>query len=435
MHWFRCATLVFSVVIVIIAECIGLVDTFPHDCGRHEPLYRRIYEDLLDWQANGITEDMRKGLFNINRYESPWRFGIYTTLLVSNGRVYVTDRAYDPAKPDVMDRHMLPMLMDVLETATRYQLPDLELAISNSDYPPPQSWLNNENRTRSVYGIWAKSPGTAAITIPYSDHHRSECNNMPKYANSLDDLHKAIFTTATLNPAHQAWSQRQDKAFTRYRGFCTFWVGNQLSWHLADDSGVECPRKHLLQLQKQYPHDLDVQDVSTNGKSIVLLNHSNYRYLIYTDGWSSSSKMEFYSILGSTVLKQEGPIKAYFTHAMHAFEHYIPWYTRHRTDVMDALWWARSNPSKAEQISRNAQQFVREHLSHDARICYWQKLFEEVGRYMRYTPKCDSTVPMCVPLEEVVLDIVSKTGHCSNASGVLALQRLWSQTNGSGVLN
>jgi hypothetical protein len=50
------------------------------------------------------------------------------------------------------------------------------------------------------------------------------------------------------------------------------------------------------------------------------------RYIISTDGWTASSKLEKYLLMGSTVLKQASPLIAYYYAAMSPWVHYVPFF-------------------------------------------------------------------------------------------------------------
>jgi hypothetical protein len=47
---------------------------------------------------------------------------------------------------------------------------------------------------------------------------------------------------------------------------------------------------------------------------------------VSTDGWTASSKLEKYLLLGSAVLKQDSPLRAYYYDAMTPWLHYAPFY-------------------------------------------------------------------------------------------------------------
>lgn len=348
---------------------------------------------------------------------------IFAVLLISQGKVYVTHLGQKPGEGDLQDRDLMPMFLDILETASRFKLPDVELLLSNCDSFPKQVVRLESNKRIPLVALWVHSRQYATLTIPYSDQYREGCKNKHSAEPSLDELYKLAFDDPN-SPAHTPWLQRKDIAFTRYNQFRPLYISPYeplKSVPMLNGEKVKFPRLHVKELGQRYPQYLDVQLNDRDFKPMI--NHSRYRYLIYTDGFAVSTKMEFYAMLGSTVIKQVGPVTSYFMHALHPFEHFIPFYNRHPTDLIDSLLWARNHTHLAMKIARNLQLFARQHLTHDARICYWRKVFEEAAALLRYTPSCDSLVKMCVPLEERVMTLVDKTGKCGEVREVEEIRR------------
>lgn len=58
------------------------------------------------------------------------------------------------------------------------------------------------------------------------------------------------------------------------------------------------------------------------------------RYLMSTDGWSATSKLDKYLLLGSVVLKQESPKYGWFYKALQPMENYVPFFKEAPDDVL-----------------------------------------------------------------------------------------------------
>ncbi|MEW5310913.1 MAG: hypothetical protein WDW38_002667 [Sanguina aurantia] len=124
-----------------------------------------------------------------------------------------------------------------------------------------------------------------------------------------------------------------------------------------------------------------------------------YRYLVNTDGWTVSSKMERYLLLGSAVLKQGSHRFAYYGDALQPFVHYVPFYEDNATDILQAVAWLRSHDKEARAIAEAGREFALAHLNRDSRLCYWRLLMEGYGKLFMYKPTCRSH-KICVPILE-----------------------------------
>jgi hypothetical protein len=120
---------------------------------------------------------------------------------------------------------------------------------------------------------------------------------------------------------------------------------------------------------------------------------------VSTDGWTASSKLEKYMLMGSTVLKQASPLVAYYYAALTPWVHYVPFYQYHTADILETVAALRANDAQAKAIAQNAYRFARLHLARPARLCYYRELFARMAPLYRYKPSCKDR-PMCVPLLE-----------------------------------
>ena len=116
-----------------------------------------------------------------------------------------------------------------------------------------------------------------------------------------------------------------------------------------------------------------------------------------TDGWTASSKLEKYMLMGSTVLKQASPLVAYYYAALTPWVHYVPFYQYHTADILETVAALRANDAQAKAIAQNAYRFARLHLARPARLCYYRELFARMAPLYRYKPSCKDH-SMCVPL-------------------------------------
>ena len=64
------------------------------------------------------------------------------------------------------------------------------------------------------------------------------------------------------------------------------------------------------------------------------------RYVVYADGYATSTKLERYLLLGSTVLKQDSPYTAYFHDALVDYVHHVPFWRHNATDILQVSNYA-----------------------------------------------------------------------------------------------
>ena len=56
--------------------------------------------------------------------------------------------------------------------------------------------------------------------------------------------------------------------------------------------------------------------------------------MVYADGYATSTKLERYLVLGSTLLKQDSPFTAYFHGALEDYVTHIPFWRHNATDIL-----------------------------------------------------------------------------------------------------
>ena len=83
-----------------------------------------------------------------------------------------------------------------------------------------------------------------------------------------------------------------------------------------------------------------------------------HRYLVSTDGWGVSAKLEKSLLLGCTVLKAGSPMFAHFYSAMLPWVHYVPFYQHHEEDILQAVAALKADDALARRIAANGAKFA-----------------------------------------------------------------------------
>ncbi|KXZ42486.1 hypothetical protein GPECTOR_142g707 [Gonium pectorale] len=176
-------------------------------------------------------------------------------------------------------------------------------------------------------------------------------------------------------------------AFGRWNRFCAFY--NYEMGYLPSKERYECPREWLPLLAEQNPDVLDVcylgpQD---NGQvpvdPVPLARQNEYRYLVSTDGWAISSKLDKYLLLGSLIIKADSSRFGYYYDALKPDVHFVRCMNRSKSDLLEVVRWAQAHDAEAAAIAMRARRFAVRNLCRPARLCFYRTLLEELGRRMR----------------------------------------------------
>jgi hypothetical protein len=100
---------------------------------------------------------------------------------------------------------------------------------------------------------------------------------------------------------------------------------------------------------------------SVNNTFVSLPDHCKYRFLIDLQARGYSGRLKLLMFSGRLLFVQDRPWKEYFHTQLKPFEHYLP-VRADLSDLMERLDWARANPSKVDQIAKQAQEFAVKNL-------------------------------------------------------------------------
>lgn len=171
------------------------------------------------------------------------------------------------------------------------------------------------------------------------------------------------------------WDKKEDKIF--WRGALS---GNNLNMETLD----KFPRLSLNIISKLYPDLIDakttnrVSDATKSGLEAATVldilfgkdytnfttmeDHLQYKYLASIDGATCAWKrVPGIMLSNSVLLKQETSFMEWFYPAMKPYVHYIPMDSR-LTNIFQQLDWMKAHDDEVQQISKNAQNFVKNEL-------------------------------------------------------------------------
>ncbi|KAG2488332.1 hypothetical protein HYH03_013022 [Edaphochlamys debaryana] len=290
---------------------------------------------------------------------------------------------------------LIGFLLELYETSKVYKLPDLEFAYNGDDdaSSPAFDWKTPGSFTEAKFHggpfpivAWSKHKDSFALSVPYSGAFRCPDDSWDLIFARFDEF------------ARLPWSERKQKALGRWNLFCGDYVETMPP--LANGEEFVCPRLHLPKLTPQHSNLMDIGFIGQGPDTVPpvpLMHQHAYRYLVSTDGWAISSKFDKYLLLGSAVIKAASNRFGFYYDALRPGEHYLECMRDNRTDLVDAILWARSHDDEAARIAANAQRFAARHLNRPARLCFYRTLLQELGKRMKYTPSCADR-KMCIPL-------------------------------------
>ncbi|UJR16899.1 hypothetical protein I4U23_003797 [Adineta vaga] len=154
-----------------------------------------------------------------------------------------------------------------------------------------------------------------------------------------------------------------------------------------------------IDIAKQYPHTMDIKDVSWNASVdrfayaasntyMTLEEHCNYKYLAHLEGSSYSSRLKYLLLCGSPVLYN--PVQyweEYWYHLLRDGENIVVFEkARDEAALNKMIDYLLQNENKMKRIGRKGQQLVQDYLNEHAVSCYWWKLTHEYGKLLGYKP-------------------------------------------------
>jgi len=176
------------------------------------------------------------------------------------------------------------------------------------------------------------------------------------------------------------WDQKINKLF--WRGGST---GSSSKYSYSIENFDKLARLKLVMLSKLYPDSIDAEitfyggefSKDNDGKDLkTVLNllfgdkrervqevdHLKYKYIAALDGNTSPwVRVPWIMLSNSVLVKQVTGRVEWFYPALRPYTHYIP-INKDLTDIFDKLEWLKANDLKAQQISLNAQNFIRNDL-------------------------------------------------------------------------
>ena len=118
--------------------------------------------------------------------------------------------------------------------------------------------------------------------------------------------------------------------------------------------------------------------------------HIQYKYQINIDGTVAAYRLPYLLAGGSLILKQDSSYYEHFYHKLEPWVHYVP-IKQDISDLLEKVEWAKENDREAEEIAKNAAQFVRDNVLPEHIYCYMVRLLKVI-----FCKHCTFIIHMCM---------------------------------------
>ncbi|XP_073002516.1 uncharacterized protein [Typha latifolia] len=319
--------------------------------------FRWIYEDLRPWKFTGITRKM------VERARRTANF----RLVVVNGHAYVEryQRAFQSR--DVLT------IWGILQLLRRYpgRVPDIDLMFDCVDWPVVKAKFYRGHNASAPPPLFRYCGDESTLDIVFPDWSFwgwPEINIKPW---------EALRAELWKGSKKVSWMNREPHAY---------WKGNP---------AVAVTRQQLLQCNVSDSHDWNARiyaqdwfkESQEGFKESNLARQCIHRFKIYIEGsaWSVSEK--YILACDSLTLVVKPKYYDFFTRGLMPVQHYWPIREDDKCrSIKFAVDWGNSHKKKAQNIGKEASNFIQENLKMDYVYDYMFHLLSEYAKLLRYKP-------------------------------------------------
>ncbi|AEE34097.1 O-glucosyltransferase-like protein (DUF821) [Arabidopsis thaliana] len=333
--------------------------------------FKWIHEDLKPWRETGITKEM------VERGKTTAHF----RLVILNGKVFVENY-----KKSIQTRDAFT-LWGILQLLRKYpgKLPDVDLMFDCDDRPVIRSdGYNILNRTvenappplfRYCGDRW-----TVDIVFPDWSFWGWQEINIREWSKVLKEMEEG----------------KKKKKFME-RDAYAYWKGNPF---VASPS-----REDLLTCNLSSLHDWNarifIQDWISEGQrgfeNSNVANQCTYRYKIYIEGYAWSVSEKYILACDSVTLMVKPYYYDFFSRTLQPLQHYWPIRDKDKCrSIKFAVDWLNNHTQKAQEIGREASEFMQRDLSMENVYDYMFHLLNEYSKLLKYKPQVPkNSVELC----------------------------------------
>lgn len=238
--------------------------------------------------------------------------------------------------------------------ANKVKLPDLEFFVNLGDWPVVP-------KTQPIIPIfsWCGSIEAFDIVIPTYEITES----------TIHMMHRVVLDVLSVQRENYAWEDKVEKAFFR---------GRDSRRERLDliDIARENPELFNTSITNFFFFTKEAPRYGPKVQHIPLTAFFEYKYQINIDGTVAAYRLPYLLGGNSVVLKQNSPYYEHFYNELRAFVHYVPFHRDPKLDLKEKVQWLIKNDDEAEEIMKNARNFVRQNLLPSNIFCYYLLLLK-----------------------------------------------------------
>lgn len=294
------------------------------------------------------------------------------------------------------------------ELADAHGVPDVEFVLNVDDYPFVKRADSRPRPRAKGTGSGGRAGGPVPLLSLYQTR-RSDDILAPGGSFREASFDTLMLKGAAAYEARWPWETKRATGFWQGHpycgmhkfGRCSRYLLSHLSTQLGDplldvgltfyeeklDRYLELARCNCSKAGWAHAEDLPRRPYPLQlRKWVAIERHPRYKYLLNLDGHSNSWRLQFLLATNSAVLRQASYFWEYYHTGLRPFVHYVPFWTRSPTDVLDVLRNVTAGDERMRAIGRSGLEFAHRHLNPHARECYWRALLEMYARRLRARP-------------------------------------------------
>ena len=339
-------------------------------------------KNIIDFQ-NKYVEQFQKRKINFNR--SAW---------YANNCVF---RNQFPMYEGELNTNIYRNMIE--ELLKERIIPDIEFFINDRDFPilkkdmtePYHHLFDNDNvKIEPEYMVDRMCPifsqsitdDFADILIPTNDEWRIVSDKF--FTSGCGDEYKS----ESRDKWNYDWKSKISKCIFRGGATgCGTRIDNNMRLKACDlsvdrpdilDAGIVDWKARMRKVKDEPIHIINTNKLRFGLKNkITNIEKSNYKYILYIDGYVSAYRLASELSMNSCVLIVESPYKMWFSHLLVPYKHYIP-IKPNLEDLIPQIEWCIKNDKKCNKIANESKKFYDKYLTKNGLFNYLESVFNKI---------------------------------------------------------
>jgi hypothetical protein len=345
----------------------------------YEKIKHILNKNIIDFQYK-YPEQFQKRKINFNR-----------SLWYANNCVF---RNQFPMYEGELNTNIYKNMID--ELLKERSIPDIEFFINDRDFPilkkdmtEPYNHLFDSNNVKieteyivdKMCPIFSQSitDDFADLLIPTNDEWKSASNKF--FTSGCGDEYKS----ESRDKWNYDWKTKSSKCIFRGGATgCGTRIDNNMRLKASDlavdypdilDAGIVDWKARMRKVKGEPIHIIDTSKLRFKlSNKINNIEKSNYKYILYIDGYVSAYRLASELSMNSCVLIVDSVYKMWFSDLLVPYKHYIP-IKPDLEDLISQIKWCIKNDKKCHKIANNSRKFYEKYLTKDGLFNYLESIF------------------------------------------------------------